>query len=548
MFKPNLLSTISLEIYGSDLLGAGVGAWMNIARAVMYIMATVEAVAWSYAGSYVVTDPEAKILVSISIGAIIFSLLLAIDISILTAQIHDPLQDTPIATDERSNLNSRAGKTAKFVVSVFVRIAIAGASIWAVSPLLNMAVFSKDITQQIEKAQTAQLDKKQTELESAVSTMQARSTTLDGLKSDLQKKNAQLVEFRNRYVIEIDGQGGSKKVGLGPIAESINAQIIQTKADIDQITKAIDIETKAVEANLKKPNDALSQFLVARVKADNRALSQQFGITANPDSLNSRLQVFESEIRNTTAGVTVRYTIITFQSLLIVAFLLLKLFEPTDVAYYFSQEIQDLHSLFDSGALDDFSAGTLKRGSIAYPISPSLFWKNVSPLLQEYVENQKSTKQIRDAGKVTAKLDRDEEAKSKVLDQKLRNAKARLEQAEGELTYYQNQETELTRDINSLVSKLDGKKNEKTRDELQLASLDHKIKNITPEILRKFPTIYVERDKYREKIGELQTECADLDRALVLARSRLGGIQSAFSLRKTMYDSVRETMKDFSYE
>ncbi len=401
MIRASLLNSLTLKIYGEPLAAGAFGSWAGIARLIMWIMALVESLIWGYAATYLSDEIIWQGAAAVIAGVVVLVVILTLDISILTAPLHDvdidPPQPKTVALNKGKEPNEAvkeamvgrvkpniATANGKFWISVILRVALAIGSIVAMSPLLNIAVFSKDITAAIEIKRTVALDATEQKFKDKLATEDALLKSTTGRFSKLITEQEELLaETERKRLNEVDGTGGSKKAGVGPIAEEQRKIADDARKKISNLSEQL----RRDEATAREPFNAakqeLDRFNEARAKRQDALLRDKYGITHNANSLASRLDVYQSEIKDTSASQTIRWIIFSFQGFLLAAFLFMKLFEPFDVRIYYSQDVQNLFQLFLVGEYDGHSANHFTRQNIIFPISPSLFLNEIRKLVAE---------------------------------------------------------------------------------------------------------------------------------------------------------------------
>jgi Domain of unknown function (DUF4407) len=397
MSQSSLIRTLSLKTYGDALTGGSVGSWIGIARAIMYLMAVVECAIWTYATSFMSSDPFFRWVIGIGVGLSILILVLLIDVTLLSAPVRRPAAliepESPVASnrimsDEDSQSHAKLSLSWKFSLSVLIRIALASISIIIMSPFLNLAVFEKDITAQLEQERITALDTKEKALTQVFLDLKKRDNVqVDRLASEIAALQEQSRTLTEKYAAEIDGKGGSKKVGVGKIARALREEISANDQKVVLLKEEFQRELSKLNPDVKKADEALSDFNQAKAKRLDSVLRDRFGITIGPDSLSDRLRVFYQSISTSPSAKTVQWIVMGFQLFLIAALLLMKIFEPDDVAFYFNSEVQNSYVKFKSGMFDEVARDGTRRSDIRFPLSPSLFWEIVVSLKRALAEN-----------------------------------------------------------------------------------------------------------------------------------------------------------------
>lgn len=463
MSNNSFIGSISLKVYGGDLISPGVGAWIGVARVVMYLMAITESFVWAYATSYVSSSDPIGIYLVFAVGWFIFMLLLSIDISILTSSRKNPTGD------------SNGFVEIKFYVSLAIRIILAIASIVAIGPLLNMAVFSKDIDLILSKNYISAIEKKELEIKNNVDFTKEKIREIDNLyDKEQQKQTDLLIELEKELTKEVNGTGGSKKIGQGPIYDNLIKQISRVKSELIDIKNRKEKSAEIYVVELNNHNEKLADFSKARADKDFDTLEAKYGVPGNPNSLNYRIKALNDNIKETEAGKTIRYIIIAFQTLMISTFVLIKVFEPSEVAYYYSPDVQNMYTQYKNGYYDKYADLIIRRSNLNTPISPIVIWNMLKDV--SLVQNKINKRNIDDIEKKTT---------SAVLEGVIK-----------------------IDEVKDRINKI--KENIKILDD-RINIVNKKIKNISIDLISKNPQIYEERRLLLENRNSLDARLKNLE-------------------------------------
>jgi Domain of unknown function (DUF4407) len=398
----NLSRTLTLKTYGSALAGGSVGTWIGIARLLMFVMGTVEFLVWGYAAWFIAPSPQLRWPLSIGVAFVILILVLSIDIMLLTSPMKVRLNEVKPAKNNGNFLQEETSQNAfmglvysgKIVGSIIARIGLAIASVVVMAPFLNLAVFDKDITATITQAQSKSLDLKEKELLAVVlGEVEAANVSLAPIQKELALVREQNRELRTKFAFEVDGTGGTKRPGRGPIAKEIDKKVAESGEKIDQLEKALLAEQKRTKPSVEKAEATLFEFLKARSLKQSVVLETKFAISENPNSLNSRLTVYREDISESESAKTVRWLIVGFQAFIIMALLMMKMFEPSDVGLYYDSTLQNALVEFSSGKFDEVASPGEKRSEVIFPLAPSLFLAIYTSVSQKYVQREKAQDQ-----------------------------------------------------------------------------------------------------------------------------------------------------------
>jgi hypothetical protein len=97
MVRPSVVwRTLSLKPYGEVLLTSGAATWIFVARIIVLLMASAEAISWGYLGSLFSTGWRAYAS-SIIAGGFIFIVIWGLDVTLMTLDRSGPLFEETIA-------------------------------------------------------------------------------------------------------------------------------------------------------------------------------------------------------------------------------------------------------------------------------------------------------------------------------------------------------------------------------------------------------------------------------------------------------------------
>ena len=313
----SLWSRLSLKPYGDALLTPGAAFWIFCARVAIFVMASAEALSWSYLGYYIGQSSQPYVSAALA-GLAIFSVIWIVDASFITL-------DTSRTADESAILGKTSPGHAdkwKLAAGLLIRGAIISATLVISAPFLAQLVFFRDISAEMNRRDA-----------SLAATERARvAASFDARAAALMNARRALDEASIR---EAAGAGPSGRMGRGPAVATIEKRL----ADVDAQLAALQGEKDAALRGF----DGLSRT----------QLQQRYGVQFAEDGIRTRGEIL-SALRTNETYANAELAIRGFLAFLFLALIVLKLFQPASVSVYFSEIMQDLHAQYRAGSFDSW--------------------------------------------------------------------------------------------------------------------------------------------------------------------------------------------------
>jgi hypothetical protein len=309
-----LLGYLSLRPYGDALLTPAGAFWIFAVRIAILLMASAEAMAWSYAAFYLATG---GIRWAAGIGAFVFTFatVCLIDASLMTLDRWARKDDHRITLEPKPHWIERS----RDLLSIAARVGLVALSMYITAPFLAQLMFNEDVTRQLRDERIAMR-------------ATARQSLLQPVEARLAALQAQLDDRRAALDAEVAGAGRSGKYGDGVAARQIRSSITAIEGERAALT--------AEHARNVAEFDAMSD----------EAVAARFRLALPGDSFQERARALAA-IKNDSYRLTER-AVQAFLGFLFVALVLLKLFEPRSVRVYFSERLQGLYRQYVGGLFD----------------------------------------------------------------------------------------------------------------------------------------------------------------------------------------------------
>jgi hypothetical protein len=312
--RPGVVRYLALKPYGNSLLSPAGAFWIFAVRIAILLMASAEALSWSYAAFYLATG---GLRWAAGLGAFVFTFLTVclIDASLMTldrwARRHDHriTLETPPKWWERG----------RDLFSIGTRVGLVALSMYVTAPFLTQLMFNDDIGRALADERTA-----------------IRVKTREALLEPISKRSAtlqsQMDDRRAALDAEVAGAGVSGRYGDGVAARQIRASI----ATLEQEKAAVDAEHKRLSSEFDALND--------------EQMAERYNVALPGESFQERARALVT-IRNDSYRLTER-AVQSFLAFLFASLVLLKLFEPRSVQVYFSERLQGLYRQYRGGSFD----------------------------------------------------------------------------------------------------------------------------------------------------------------------------------------------------
>jgi hypothetical protein len=332
----DFLGFITLKPFGNALCSPAARVWIFVARVAVAIMATTEAISWSYVAYWLAEGPVRYAAVAFVFSAV-FLMIAVVDTQFLTFDLHPEkyeLGPAAASTDARSSRRSpqafvrgisAAAKTIWHspLPGFLVRVCMVLGSLYVSSPFLTQAVLAPDIAAELKRTQAV-----------AIANGMARvSAPFDKRISSLE---TQMDALRTESVREAAGAGASRRRGRGPAVKTVEARLTELSAD-------------AVKTKFDR-DAAIQRFS----NGGDEARATQYGVdTAMPTGLQARSAALAR--LKTSSGYSESQTPIKAYLVgVFLTILVLKAFQRKTVSIYFSERLQATYDEYDSGAFDEW--------------------------------------------------------------------------------------------------------------------------------------------------------------------------------------------------
>lgn len=361
----SLRKAISLKPYGTELLTPGAAHWTFVARTIVTLMASAEALSWGYLGALFIKGWQ-RYLSGLIAGAFILLVIWGIDVSLMTLDRSRGLYERALYQREAEN---RIWEKTKEYLGFIARWVIVISSLTITAPFLAQIIFNVDIGEQIE----AEGAKRIQESRGAIDTRHSQRITQLG---------AAITGAQTRLEQETAGRlrEGSGIYGEGPVARSIRSGLIRDSVDLANAREGRELE--------------LGAFDRAVARQDQDTLRDRWGLLLPENSVIERGKVL-AQIVQVPTYLRTELAIRAFLAFLFIALFILKLFEPRSVKIYLSETLQNEWDRFKAGAFDAWLSLEEKSDAKPSAMTPFRFediMLNVYPAVRaEDITRRKST-------------------------------------------------------------------------------------------------------------------------------------------------------------
>lgn len=306
----NFLQNFILRPYGNNLLSNGGKINLSFMVLAVLIVASVEALSWSY---MLLSSGYFKI--AIALGLIWFFAMLVIDFSIVTA---NTLED-----EHRHNLDPykkelyKSSIKNKYFSKIYfgfvLRLIVAFASLYATSGFMTQFFFEDEIQQAIEKK-----------------SIENKNNAVLGVDKKwipiIEKIDKEIIEATQKRDDQANGKMGSGKSGYGNIAKRYQQDIDELKKE-----KKDEEEKRDIEKNEAK-NKA------GELSVDSQTFRQE-ALNALEENISFKQRKIIIEI---------------FLLILAVILIIMKFSQGRDLNLYYSTQLQGMWELYKTGAYDQY--------------------------------------------------------------------------------------------------------------------------------------------------------------------------------------------------
>lgn len=370
--------TLGLKPYGEALLTSGAATWIFVARIIVLLMASAEAISWGYLGSLFSTGWRTY-LSSVIAGGFVFIVIWGLDVTLMTLDRSGPLFEE--ATPKRKSkwfLN----QTTKEVLGFSARWLIIISSLTITAPFLAQIVFGTDIRKELERQSATTIANSRSRIE------QTYTESIRGINASLSKAQDELTD-------EIAGRlrRGSGLYGNGPVAKSIEIRINDSKLELQMLRERQDKELESFDRAVKDKNY--------------EELSSRWNVVLPESSVIERGKILAQIIQIPTYTKT-EWAVRAFLGLLFLGLFILKMFEPRSVKIYLNESLQEEWKRYQAGAFDVWLSRVDKSDSKPSAMTPFRFQDlmvNVYPAVRsEDINRRRAMKVEEDARSTTDRL------------------------------------------------------------------------------------------------------------------------------------------------
>jgi len=392
--RPTLLDVLTLRPYGRSMLTPAAAVWLGSAWIVILLMAGIEGFVWGAVGASLVPSaaPWLRMPVAAFMFLLLFSIVWIVDASLIMSERPSFARRRRHAMDDGGS----AGPLARWYFGIVVRIAIVAISLYVTAPFIEKLIRADDIAAW-HQAQVEQYFKQRdiTLREQVRARAEQRDAGLLGrvaaLEGDIERLGASLAAERERrerieaeFAPEVEvltrdlaaararvgdevlGRDGRPE-GYGPEARKWDAraklleeQLAEVQAQRDERLAGVESAIAEHQERLTERTDALQQ-----VRAEQAALMERITQEAEaeqPPAAPPKL-TFAARSKGLNAlrsnpaeaGVPHFETVEGFAQaalgILFFALLALKLFEPSAVHAYYSENVQLHYRKYLQGGL-----------------------------------------------------------------------------------------------------------------------------------------------------------------------------------------------------
>jgi hypothetical protein len=374
--RPSVIwRTLTLKPYGEEMLTSGAATWIFIARMVVFLMASAEAISWGYLGS-LFSSGWGVYVSSVVAGGFVFIVIWGLDVTLMTLDRSGALFEETATKPKSKPFFS---KPRKEVLGFTARWLIIISSLTITAPFLAQIVFGTDIRKELERQSAATISTARSQIE------QTYAASIEGVNLALSKDQEELTD-------EIAGRlrKGSGLYGNGPVAKSIENRIRDHKLELQELRGRHDKELDAFDGAV----------------ADKRfeELSSRWNVVLPESSVIERGKILAQIVQIPTYTKT-EWAVRAFLGLLFLALFILKMFEPRSVKIYLSESLHEEWKRYQAGAFDVWLSRVDKSDSEPSAMTPFRFHElmiNVYPAVRaEDINRRRSMKVEQDARNTT---------------------------------------------------------------------------------------------------------------------------------------------------
>ncbi|HYR77271.1 MAG TPA: DUF4407 domain-containing protein [Pyrinomonadaceae bacterium] len=375
--RPSLAwRTLTLRPYGENLLTSGAATWIFVARIIVLLMASAEAISWGYVGSLFSQGWGRYVSTAIA-GGFVFTVIWGIDVTLMTLDRSGRLFE-----DAEVRRKTKWSQTAKEILGFGARWIIIISSLAITAPFLAQIIFGTDIRKELER-------------QSATTITTARAVIDEKYTPRIEALTGSFTTAQNELTDEIAGRLrlGSGLYGNGPVAKSIENRIDDQKSELRRVRQEQEEELRAFD---KAVSDK-----------DYEQLSGRWGVVLPESSVIERGKILAQIVQIPTYTKT-EWAVRAFLVFLFLSLFILKIFEPRSVRIYLSEALQQEWKRYLAGAFDIWLTKVDKSNAEPSAMTPFRFQDlmvNVYPAIRsEDINRRRSMKVEEDARNTIERL------------------------------------------------------------------------------------------------------------------------------------------------
>lgn len=310
-----LINWILLRPHGDNLSTEGTSYWILSARLIIWIMASADALSWSYLGYHIGNHSHGSRLVATSVGIAMFLIIWILDSTFLTVDTAKPYYDRILGGKDE---DSAWVEKWKLGAGLLLRVLVLSGTLYISAPYLALSVFSGDIESRIEAKNSELIANKRAGI---TSRYQRKSDDLQRALSEAQQEA--ITESQGK--IRTDSKGREHGTGIkgnGPAVATIEKTIGQIKQEITDEQGQEEKELRVLDT------------------ADKQTLASKLGIPLLDDGIQTQQKILSEIIQQGTYYGQADLAIRGFLVFLFVSMCALKLFAPRSIQIYFSENLQ----------------------------------------------------------------------------------------------------------------------------------------------------------------------------------------------------------------
>ncbi|HNG96468.1 MAG TPA: DUF4407 domain-containing protein, partial [Acidobacteriota bacterium] len=346
-----------------NLLTRPLRYWLYAVRTVIFLTASVEAIAWGYIGFLFIGGMIGWV-VGLAVLMGIFALVYVIDATMAVSDLGSTFYTKKCQKTVPSNSNpiqptqSWFKEHKVFALALALRVIMAVISLTITAPFISQLVSNRDVLEYLHQQQTQSIAEKRAAIETK------HQSVIDGIQNDISR-------LQVLKQAEVAGQKTSATFVIGG-----REQVIQTtgKPTKGYVTKMMEQLQQEFQDRLNKAQEEkkteLTKFdqFVQTNQFDQ--LRQQWGVEVKGDTLDNRFEALSVISSRPSHGIVSR-TIKVLLCLIFFALLILKLFQSAAARLYYSEYAQGMWLDYENKNFDHWLPVQLR--STGNKMSPTRF-------------------------------------------------------------------------------------------------------------------------------------------------------------------------------